>query len=451
MGAESSEKGRPGRAPGLSYQDMLAGDSKPVPETLRGESSQAPTSWYVPRDRYFSRDYHDLEVERLWRRVWQMACREEEIPEVGDHVVYEVGDLSILVVRSEAERIRAFHNTCLHRGRRLRDDAGNMQKIRCPFHGWTWELDGSLSRIPCRWDFPEVRDEDYRLPELQVGRWGGFVFVNPDAEAEPLDAFLGDLSHHFERWPLEARYIKAHVARVLPCNWKVAQEAFMESYHVVSTHPQLLPSFNDTGSQYDVFGNWSRAISPSGTPSPQLQRDYSEQEIIDWMTYRYEDQPSSFRISDGLTARQVYAKVMRASLQPLVPGAADLSDTEVCDFMFYTLFPNFHPWGGYSPICYRFRPYENDPERSIMEVYQLHPFRGKRPKPAPVHWLAIDEPWTEAPELGLLARIFEQDMANLAHVQRGLRASARPGVTFANYQEVKIRHFHDLLDRYLGA
>ncbi|MGE4649406.1 MAG: Rieske 2Fe-2S domain-containing protein, partial [Myxococcota bacterium] len=116
MGAESSEKGRPGRAPGLSYQDMLAGDSKAVPETLRAESPQKPTSWYVPRDRYFSRDYHDLEVERLWRRVWQMACREEEIPEVGDHVVYEVGDLSILVVRSEADRVRAFHNTCLHRG-----------------------------------------------------------------------------------------------------------------------------------------------------------------------------------------------------------------------------------------------------------------------------------------------------------------------------------------------
>jgi len=134
----------------------------------------------------------------------------------------------------------------------------------------------------------------------------------------------------------------------------------------------------------------------------------------------------------------------------VVPGALDLSDAELADSFYYTVFPNFHPWGAYNRIVYRFRPYRNDPDRSIMEVIYLSPFRGKRPPPAPVHWLADDEDWTFAPELGFLARVFNQDTFNLGKVQRGLHASVRTEIPFARYQESKIRHFHALLDRHLG-
>ena len=100
-------------------------------------------------------------------------------------------------------------------------------------------VDGSLSSIPCAWDFPQVEDPaDWGLREVQVATWGGFVFINPDPAAPTLTSHVGELTDHFARWPLEDRFVQVHVAKVIRCNWKVAQEAFMEAMHVVATHPQ---------------------------------------------------------------------------------------------------------------------------------------------------------------------------------------------------------------------
>ncbi|MGI9589971.1 MAG: SRPBCC family protein, partial [Myxococcota bacterium] len=321
-------------------------------------------------------------------------------------------------------------------------------ELRCPFHGWTWALDGSLREVPCRWDFPDLRPEEQRLPEARVGTWGGFVFVNPDPDAAPLDEHLGDLPRHFERWPLEDRYKEAHVAKRLPCNWKVAQEAFMEAYHVVATHPQLLPGIGDANSQYDVYENFSRAITANMTPSPHMQEPPSEQEMLDTMTGRSLDQTPMVQVPAGRTARQTLAQSARLQLQAFVPDVGELSDAELSDSFYYTVFPNFHPWGAYNKLVYRFRPYGDDPDRCIMEVMYLAPFRGRRPKAAPVHWLSDDEDWTRAPELGFLARVFNQDTMNLGFVQQGLHASVRDEVQLGRYQEAKIRHFHALLERW---
>jgi phenylpropionate dioxygenase-like ring-hydroxylating dioxygenase large terminal subunit len=449
--SSAADPARADRSPGQSYQQLLDADSKPVPPVLRLHSERELPVVRVPIERYTSKAFHDLEVERLWRRTWQMACREEEIPEVGDHVVYEIAEDSLLVLRSAPGEIRAFHNACLHRGRLLRDGDGRVEELRCPFHGWTWSLDGSLKRVPCRWDFPHVERDAYRLPEARVGTWGGFVFVNLDPAAEPLERYLGELPRHFERWPLEQRYKEAHVAKRLPCNWKVAQEAFMEAYHVVATHPQLLPGIGDANSQYDVWENFSRAITANMTPSPHLAWSPSEQDMLDSMLTRSLDEEPTLRVPEGMTARQTLALGARMQLQAAVPGCQELSDAELADSFYYTVFPNFHPWGAYNRIVYRFRPYRSDPDRSIMEVIYLAPFRGRRPKPAPVHWLADDEDWTQAPELGFLTRVFNQDTFNLGRVQRGLHAARHSHVTFARYQETKIRHFHTLLERRLGT
>jgi hypothetical protein len=168
------------------------------------------------------------------------------------------------------------------------------------------------------------------------------------------------------------------------------------------------------------------------------------------MLSRSLDAEPTMRVPEGMTARQTLALGARMQLQGAVPGASELSDAELADSFYYTLFPNLHPWGAYNRIVYRFRPYRSDPDRCIMEVIYLAPFRGPRPKPAPVHWLGDDEDWTCAPELGFLTRVFNQDTFNLGKVQRGLRAARHTHVTFARYQETKIRHFHDLLERRLG-
>ena len=96
-----------------------------------------------------------------------MACREEDIPDVGDTTVYSIAHLSILIVRSAPDSIKAFYNACLHRGRLLREEDGHASELRCPFHGYCWNLDGSLKQIPAEWDFPHVDPDDFHLPEVR--------------------------------------------------------------------------------------------------------------------------------------------------------------------------------------------------------------------------------------------------------------------------------------------
>jgi phenylpropionate dioxygenase-like ring-hydroxylating dioxygenase large terminal subunit len=438
---------------GLSYQQLLDTDSRKVPEILRETSRRDLGARDVPVERYTSRAFHDLEVEKLWKRVWQMACREEEIPAVGDHVVYEIASHSVLVIRTAPDSIRAYHNACLHRGRLLKDRDGSCSELRCPFHGFTWSLDGRLVSLPSAWDFPHVDPEKFALPELRVGTWGGFVFVNMDPNCRPLAEHLAGLDRQFARWPLERRYKQAHVAKLMRANWKTVQEAFMEAFHVVATHPQLLPGIGDTNSQYDVYENFSRAITPNATPSPELGKTPSEQEIIDSVIGRRTDGQSLVALPPGSTARSFLASATREMLRPVCGSeyVESLCDAELADSFYYTVFPNFHPWGAFNRIVYRFRPHGNDPDSSIMEVMFLAPYReGEKPPPAKVHWLGPDDDWTEAPELGALARIFNQDSFNLPSVQRGLHALQKPGVTLASYQETKIRHFHLLLDKWLA-
>lgn len=437
------------RSAGLSYQELIARDAVPPPKVLTLESPFHSDLLSVPISRYTTQEYHDLEMQRLWPRVWQMACREEEIPKVGDYVIYEIGHYSILVVRT-SDGIKAHHNVCRHRGRRLCDHDGHVASFICPFHGFSWNIDGSCRSVTSEWDFPQIDKGEFGLKPVKVGTWGGWVFINMDLDAEPFEDFIGDLPAHFEIWKPEERYIEAHVGKVMNCNWKVCQEAFMEAFHVITTHPQILPGTGDENSQYDAWGNFSRAITPNGTPSPHLRRQPTEQELLDSVTMRKLDDPEGLSVPEGQRARTLLAAAARAALQPVVGEGTVLSDAELSDSIYYTLFPNFHPWGGYNRIVYRFRPWQNRFDKSLMECYYLSPFQGERPEPAPLHLLDEDQDWTEAPELGMLAKVFQQDSFNLPNVQRGLMAAPYDHVVLARYQESKIRHFQHLLSQWVG-
>src|SRR5262245_32723846 len=438
------------RSSGISYQQLIRNDVVPPPRTLTLENPYPSLITSVPVARYTTQAQHDLEMKKLWPKVWQMACREEEIPDVGDHVVYDIGSYSIIVVRT-AQGIRAHHNVCRHRGRRLCDhETGHAASFICPFHGFSWNLDGTLRGVTSRWDFPDIDDEEFILTPVLADTWGGWVFVNMDPQATSLTEFLGDLPEHFACWKPEARYVEAHVAKVMGCNWKVCQEAFMEAFHVIHTHPQILEGIGDENSQYDAWGNFSRAITPNGTPSPHLRRAPTEQQMFESVIMRHLDDPPAPVVPPKTSARAMLSAGARARLQQVVGSDAVIADAEVSDSIYYTLFPNFHPWGGYNRIVYRFRPYKNRYDKSVMECYYLSPFAGERPPPAQTHWLTEEQDWTEAPELGMLARVFNQDSFNLPQVQRGLEAAQYDSVVLARYQETKIRHHHTLLEQWLG-
>ena len=305
------------RSQGVSYQELLKQDVVAPPTTLTLENPYGGGSTAVPVSRYATQEFHDLEMEKLWPKVWQMACREEEIPEVGSYTLYEIGKFSIVVVRT-SEGIRAHHNVCRHRGRRLCDHAGHAPSFICPFHGFSWNLDGSLRGVTSEWDFPHIDQENLTLSPVQCDTWGGWVFINMDMSAAPLAEHLGDLPAHFEVWEPENRYIEAHVAKVMGCNWKACQEAFMEAFHVVKTHPQILVGIGDENSQYDVWANLSRAITPNGTPSPHLNFGPDEQELFDSVTMRFLDRPSLGEVPEGTTARAMMAAGARMGMQSIV-------------------------------------------------------------------------------------------------------------------------------------
>jgi len=423
----------------VELQFLIDNDRKPdlVPDVYRLESPMPGGPLKVDTARFYEQRYHDLEVERIWRRTWQLACREDDIPNVGDYIVYRIAHLSFLVVRTADGGIQAHQNVCLHRGRTLREEDGKCAtEFRCPYHGWSWRLDGSLKEITCEWDFPGVREDTAKLPAAKVATWAGSVFINPDPEAEPLEDFLGPvMMEHYRKFKLENRYKQAHVRRVMHANWKVVMEAFMESYHVIATHPQMMLTGGDSSNiRYDVFGNWGRG-GHLGVTSISPQRDI-------WKTE--EEQLAEYRYVADLNAD---------FLRGVIGDEVDqYSDAELNDGSFNDLFPNCHPWGGWARIIFRFLPNGSNPNESLMDVMLLAPWPEGKPKPAPAKMklLAVDESWTTASELGSLAKIIDQDCLNLPYVQEGLRAKQPPYIWYSAYQESKIRHFHTLYDKWMN-
>ncbi len=385
----------------------------------------------IPRERYLSPAVHQKEVEKVWSRVWQVVCREEEIPETGDVWVHDVAGASLLVVRSAPGEVKAFHNACLHRGTRLATGPGRTQELRCPFHGFTWRLDGTFAGMPCQWDFPAVVPEEFSLPEVRTGSWGGFVFVTLDPDQGPLEDYLEILPDHFASWPLGERFTAAHVVRPLKCNWKVALEAFIESYHTVAVHPQLLKTSGDTQTEYDVYPgvrHVNRMITPVGIASGH-RHGVSEQQIVDAM-FMTKDDPAAL-VPDGGTARELLAdKKGRELSERTGRDFSDLTDCEALDAIEYFLFPNFVPWAGYTtPLAYLFRPVGDGTASALMDVWLLEPppAGDSRPPAARVRFLGADEPWASAPELGYLGPILDQDTATLERVPARARSFRETG------------------------
>lgn len=447
------------RCPGTTLQDILAAEagSRTVPAPLFEQAGDDDGTCEIALDRYISRDFHRAEVEHMWRKVWQLACREEDIPEVGDQLVYEIAEHSILVVRSAPDVISAYHNACLHRGRLLRTEDGYSPSIRCPFHGWNWSLEGELRTVPSDWDFPHVDRAKFCLPKVHVERWNGFVFVNMAEYPESFETYLGILPDHFAHWssPPQGRRKVAHVAAVVDCNWKVAMEAFIEGYHGPATHPQMAFYVGDVNTQYDVFGpTVSRMVSPQGVQSPVMRSEVDVATIVRSMAHDLGlGDPESIVVPEGADARTALANHMR-----MVASAATgidmsgVSNSELLEAVQYHLFPNIMPWAGVMPMVYRFRPNGDDPDSCIAEVMLLMPAgpNGEGPMRVPIRWLPRNPDWRQAYEFGALGPIFNQDMQNLPFVQQGMKAASKKTITISRYQESRIRRVHATIDRYLA-
>lgn len=452
-------QGDGGRFEGTTFQDLLDREKVDVPDFLRVKSNPYMGDEDLSVDRYISREWFDKEKEKLWPKVWQMVCREEDIPNAGDHHVYNIIDQSVIVTRTESGAIKGLINSCLHRGRLLRDESGSVGEFVCPFHGATWSLEGDFKGIPCQWDFTHKDEAEWKLPEVQVDTWGGFIFINFDENCRPLAEYMEVMPDHFSRYPLEKYFKAVHIQRVVKANWKVGAEAFMESYHTVETHKQIMTFTGDANSQYDTFGdNISRSVTPMGVHSPHLSgitEETTTRDILKLSGRMATDSDEGVDLPDGMTARE-YVADMNRQLFGEAAGEEfkDATMAELEDAILYSLFPNFQVWIGYcGNIVYRFIPNGDDVDSCIFDVMILYRYPEGTVRPPAAECVVIpeDKPFSSCELLAALGPVFDQDDANMGSVQQGMKASTKKAVTLASYQESRIRHLHQTLDKYLNA
>jgi nitrite reductase/ring-hydroxylating ferredoxin subunit len=453
------------RCPGESWEEIIASDAIPPPAFLGEDRYQYLGSEPLAASRYYDAEFHRAEIEKMWPNVWQFAAREEDMPEPGDYVTYENAGRSYLLARQADGSVKAFHNVCLHRGRKLKTDSGKAKEFFCPFHGFSWNTNGSIKNIPCRWDFDHLSDDKMQLPEASLAQWGGYIFVRQNAEGPSIEEYLKPLPEFFQQWRHEDCVTIAWVGKVIKANWKVTMEAFMESYHAYITHPQILPFTGDANAAYHVLGPHTNVnYTPFATLSPHIDSTgKSEQWIVDQFirfngrsvdNIERESGGLDVQVAAGQSARKALGAALRtSSAQKFGGDYSQVSESELMDALVYNVFPNFAPWGGFMPnVVYRWRPWP-DQDHCLMEVRLIARAPDKEPltRGAAFHLMGETEKWADAPELGTLGAVLDQDTTNMELVHEGLKCSINGNVELGDYQEVRIRHFHQVLDRYLNA
>lgn len=426
-------------------------------------------------DAYISEDYLRLERDRLWRKVWQQVGRIEEIPEVGNFLTYDILDDSILIVRTTPDTLRAHYNVCSHRGRRLVDTpsgekraCGKKKDFVCGFHAWRYDLDGVCTNVPDkdRWN-GALTLEAIRLGELKVDTWGGWVWINMDPDCEPLRDYLEPAAGMLDPFQLQNMRFRWRRWIIFDCNWKVAMEAFSETYHVPATHPE----FNKFGD----FRGWAKAQgkhsnigydAPKGMDENKAKLrlgtggdpriSTAELQVFTWENANTNTTETlvnaAKRLAEELPEGSPPDQVLRHWLDsarrddaargvvwPVVdPQHVGQSGTA------WQIFPNFQI--GHSvnnALCYGARPYGDDPNKCIFEaaVYQLYA-EGDEPKTEWVYTPADDPGWRS---------VLAQDFANMAAVQKGMKVKGFTGPKPNPYREESIVNLHRNLARYVGT
>lgn len=221
----------------------------------------------ISTDRYTSAEYAQREREAIWMRVWQIAGRESELPKVGDWKQYRIMDQSFVIVRGKDEKLRGFVNACRHRGNILcHAKTGNAKRgFLCQYHLWSYDLEGTLRGVLRENLAGQVDKSENSLFEVPVDTFGGFIFLNPDPNAQPLSDYLGpQVAELLAPYHLEQMSTVMDVREPLECNWKVVMDAFEEGYHINGIHPQLLTvlAIDPTTARYQFFENHSVAVAP---------------------------------------------------------------------------------------------------------------------------------------------------------------------------------------------
>lgn len=436
------------------------------------EAPDHDAAFMIPKYVYFSPEVAELEKRRLWPRVWQVACRAEELPSVGSYVAYDILDESIFVIRTAPDRLQAFHNACRHRGRRLVEGRGKVQQIACSFHGWRYNIDGTINTVLERGDWagcPHMTDADLKLREIHLDSWQGWVFVNFDSDPQPLAKYLAPVPERIDPYEFDKWRYRWHKTVIVKCNWKVAIEAFNEFYHVTGTHAQL-QRYQDDISRCEIHGDhsmmkypaelnrlWGAPAARTGLPIPAdlrpalvaavrefertLKGIWSPRAVAATHRVMHELPPDT--PPEVASAKMVQFWKEAAEAEGAGWPSITLEQMDKAGYDWH-VFPNFiflmGPDGG---LFYRVRPNGDDRESCIFDVWSLVRYV---PGGEPEIKHEFYENWRDC-DLGL---ILTQDFLNMEQVHRGMKSSGFSASRTNPLQESPLVNFHRALRDYLG-
>lgn len=425
---------------------------------------------HVSTDRYHDRDFHEQERKRLWMRCWQVAGRAEEVPEPGDWKVHTVFDQSFLLVRGRDGTIRGFVNSCRHRGNRLCAGKGRSARFTCPYHNWSYGLDGALLAV-AKPDFDGTLEEfvgskeDLGLVQVPVECFGGFIFLNPDRGAAPLADYLGEAGDLLAPYRMDEMVAYGlNVREALDCNWKVVMDAFQEGYHIQGVHPELIPAMDESKERYRFFGDHSVATAPFGAANieefgPEAQADSIRilpgtfpgvtevlprfEELLDG----YRDAAGTLAFPAGVTGRTLLQQATRETLSGKGLDVSGLTDNQLSDNQFYLLFPNLFITirAGEATVIVSTPHPDGDPNRCHWHVMGLQWL-------PPQQRQAAIEPLNDVPEGEHFTYFLalEQDWDMMQRQQEGLRNSGLEFMALTR-QEVRLAYFHSVLDSWVES
>lgn len=214
--------------------------AKVIPAFRKTEETVADGAHTLPQRYFISPGVFAEEREKIFASHWVLVGHESEVAQPGDYFVKEVGDESIIIVRDKNGGVAAFYNVCRHRGTRLcEEERGHAAAIQCPYHAWTYGLDGRLIGAPHMDEVKGFHREQYSLQTVQAGIWEGFIFVNLANQPVPLEEWFAELRGKFSRWDLPSLRSAKRVEYDVKANWKLMFENYSECYHCPGVHPML--------------------------------------------------------------------------------------------------------------------------------------------------------------------------------------------------------------------
>jgi phenylpropionate dioxygenase-like ring-hydroxylating dioxygenase large terminal subunit len=416
--------------------------------------------------RYTSRDFMDREWDGVWTRSWLLAGLECDVREAGEFFVFNIARESVLVTRTEEGDIAAHYNVCQHRGNRLVTlQRGWMRQVACPYHGWTYGMDGGLRTVPDEARFgPGVPCGDFSLKPVKVDTWAGLVWINMDPEARPLADFLGAIPAELAPYRLHDMLLATDQTVRLDANWKTCIDNFSEQYHVDFIHPQHASYVDCANGVNDLWPYGHRRVHVQGyVTNPRYGTPEEVPPVLAAAIRPLGLDPADFRGRVG-DLREAVQQQKRKVGPELGMDYAQFSDGQVSDIVQYDLFPNvIMTVKPESLMVLRPRPHPTDPDKCFFDRWTLRipttpeaarALRlGGDPNAAPD--AVVERP--EREEFGheeiiagrrSLSLVVDQDIQHLPHMQAGLHSRGFSRAVL-NEDECRVQHFHDWLDVWL--